>query len=71
MKHIKEERQIRKMRVIRSWYRGEFKYFTLYSDGTYEDATRREAEKYAKAYDENIKTITGLPEESTWSSTGN
>lgn len=72
MKHNKhEERQIRKMRVVRSWKDGEFKYFTLYSDGIYEDATRREAEKYAKAYDVDIKTIIGLPEVNTWTFTGN
>lgn len=71
MNNSKEERHIRKMRVIRSWHNGEFKYVTLYSDGSYQDATRRDAVKYAKAYDVDIKTITGLPEESTWSSTGN
>lgn len=72
MRHNKhEERQIRKMRVVRSWQDGEFKYFTLYSDGLYESATRSDAVKYAKAYNTDIKTIIGLPEETTWSITGN
>lgn len=72
MKHNKhEERQIRKMRVVRSWKDGEFKYFTLYSDGVVVPATRRDGEKYTAAYGQAVKTIVGLPTEATWSSTGN
>lgn len=67
----KEERVIRRMRVIRSWLPQEeaFKYFTIYSDGTVEPATRREAEQYATAYGKHVQTIVGEPDKNTWNIT--
>lgn len=61
----------RTMRVVRSWLpkQGIFQYFTLYSDGSFHKANRREADQYAKAYGEKVKTIYGEPEESTWAMT--
>lgn len=65
----KEKKIPRTMRVIRSWSRGIFQYFAIYSDGTIETASRREADQYAKAYGEKIRTIYGEPEENTWTKT--
>lgn len=64
----KEPKQIRTIRVVRSWLPrlGEFRYFTLYSDGTVEVASRKIAEQYEQAYGEKVQTIVGKPEETTW-----
>lgn len=59
---------VRTMRIVRSWLpiQGDFRYFALYSDGTVEPATRKEARQYAEAYGEKVPTIVGRPEEDTW-----
>lgn len=69
--HRKEPKPVRHMRVVRSWLprTREFQYFTLYSDGSFEKATRREAQQYTAAYGEQVSTIYGEPEEKTWTMT--
>lgn len=69
----KEIKQPRKMRVVRAWLPNKqvFKYYTLYSDGTFDESNRREAEQYVAAYGAKLHTIVGEPTEAAWSSTGN
>lgn len=71
MVKIKEPKPHRMMRVVRSWLPQTkvFQYFTIYSDGSYEPANRREAQQYQAAYGEKVKTIYGKPEENTWKMT--
>lgn len=53
----KEKPIPRTMRVERRWQTNRFVYYRVYSDGLEEPTTRREAEKYKRAYDEEIRTI--------------
>lgn len=53
----------RTMKVVRAWLakQGSFGYFKVYSDGSTEPTTRKEAEKYARAYSTQVETVIGEP----------
>jgi len=53
----KEKPTPRTMRVVREWDGEHFSYVRVYTDGTREPATRREAEKYMRAFDTEIHTV--------------
>lgn len=53
----KEKPTPRTMRVVREWNGESFSYVRVYSDGTREAATRREAEKYEQAFDTTVRTV--------------
>ena len=67
----REVKKARTMRVVRSWLpkTGEFRYFTIYSNGDIEPASRREADQYAKAYGVKVQTIYNEPEVKSWAMT--
>lgn len=59
----------RQMRVARYWVNGAFQFFVLYSDGTIQPTTKKEATQYAKAYNTMVETKVGRPEEYKWTNT--
>ena len=64
---MKEVKVPRTMRVVRAWLPSKaFQYFTIYSDGSVELASRKEADQYVKAYGINVETIYGKPETKIW-----
>lgn len=52
-----EKEPPRKMRIQRRWDGDTFHYVRIYSDGVEETATRKDADKYERAYAEKVRTV--------------
>ena len=61
----------RQMRVVRYWLEreGTFCFYIIYSDGAIQSTTKKEATQYAKAYNTEVETRIGKPEEYKWTNT--
>lgn len=57
MPKTKEKPTPRTMRVVRRWHNDTFTYYRVYSDGIEEVCTRRDADKYERAFGEKVHTV--------------